>query len=81
MNYIPKWNDEAYFNKYVENLNIKNEINFKSKILTRYKQNVFGKDYIMKRKSIKNYNSALLELKNKKALTKPIVKPFFFFII
>lgn len=70
MNYIPKWNDEAYFNKYVENLNIKkveinifsyfNFKNFKSKILTRYKQNVFGKDYIMKRKSIKNYNSALL---------------------
>lgn len=53
-NYIPKWHDEAYFNKYVENLNIKkikedvfSYINYgHPKIFTRLKKKIFGNKFL-----------------------------------
>lgn len=60
MNYIPKWHDEAYFNKYVYYLNIKkikidifSYFNFKKnypKIYLRNKEKIFGKEYLINHK-------------------------------
>ena len=58
--YIPTWNDEAYFNKYAEHRNVMKITHhiysyvyyFKSKIHTVSKHKLFGKDYIIKRKKL-----------------------------
>ena len=67
INYIPKWNDEAYFNKYVYSLNIKKVRNnimsycnlphIKTKILFVDKKKIFGREFLMKLKGKYYYNN------------------------
>ena len=67
INYIPKWNDEAYFNKYVYYLNIKkikeniasycNLKHIKTKILFVDKRKTLGRDFLKKIKGNLYYNN------------------------
>lgn len=73
INYIPLWHDEAYFNKYVENKNIKKindkifsyvnyhikKTNIKPKIFLRDKRIVFGEKFLIELKGNDYINKKL----------------------